>query len=822
MKNIFRKLTLYSVALAAVSFSSCSLEENNPAGFTKENLATSIEGYETLVNQCYFAMERYFYGTDSWMSLTEGDSDLWTYQANQSTSYTQWFWFFAGASPNTTYTNNWWNGTYDGVGSCNEAIALAGYAPYKTEAERNAKVAEARFLRAIYYFNAVEQFGGVTMLTEPETTLNYAPERTDPLTIYKEVIIPDLEYAVEWLAVGTHATTTVPTKKAALGFLAKACLQTYEYGSTEYLQKALDSAKELIADCESGGAKYNAYMYPTYEEVFKESNNWENKEALWKHRWYAGSDGHGSSNGNYKLNRNDEYFLCNVNKFGAREDNQETRLTWEGCISGIFMPTQHLLNLYVQEDGTLDPRFHESFTTEWNANKNYIWDTSAANMYDKDESIVGTELKKGDLAIKFVMPQDEDYAEEKANRHTSNYLMIAYDDVYNDQKHNVNMQYNGMENQFRYFYPSLNKHNSSNYYVANASKKRNGNLNATFMMRMAEVYLIAAEADIYINGGANAMGYINKVRARAGAKALTGTATVRTVLDERGRELCGEYCRFYDLKRTGMFKSSNYLEETHPDLAQFFNPNNNLTAGNRALERTEHPLDAAGKHLRRKGVKPHGLTVDGDFNAPARGHAIAGRLLSSHDALRHGGTVRFPASSAIQRGQQKALLKNQIDQRIQIFGRERRQPGELVVPIRSERQLGAQSLAAFRKRRQKFRGGPQTQDTRQPADGFASFHQQDVRIQQRDQIPEEARMPPMDHGFALAVLRIAQPHDGPFRAHQKRGIRIRLVQFVMGVFGNGDFEASGFQTLGKPGNERRLAGIAEPYDTDGLHTDLLW
>uniref|UniRef100_UPI0034A42965 RagB/SusD family nutrient uptake outer membrane protein n=1 Tax=Phocaeicola vulgatus TaxID=821 RepID=UPI0034A42965 len=560
MKNIFRKLTLYSVALAAVSFSSCSLEENNPAGFTKENLATSIEGYETLVNQCYFAMERYFYGTDSWMSLTEGDSDLWTYQANQSTSYTQWFWFFAGASPNTTYTNNWWNGTYDGVGSCNEAIALAGYAPYKTEAERNAKVAEARFLRAIYYFNAVEQFGGVTMLTEPETTLNYAPERTDPLTIYKEVIIPDLEYAVEWLAVGTHATTTVPTKKAALGFLAKACLQTYEYGSTEYLQKALDSAKELIADCESGGAKYNAYMYPTYEEVFKESNNWENKEALWKHRWYAGSDGHGSSNGNYKLNRNDEYFLCNVNKFGAREDNQETRLTWEGCISGIFMPTQHLLNLYVQEDGTLDPRFHESFTTEWNANKNYIWDTSAANMYDKDESIVGTELKKGDLAIKFVMPQDEDYAEEKANRHTSNYLMIAYDDVYNDQKHNVNMQYNGMENQFRYFYPSLNKHNSSNYYVANASKKRNGNLNATFMMRMAEVYLIAAEADIYINGGANAMGYINKVRARAGAKALTGTATVRTVLDERGRELCGEYCRFYDLKRTGMFKSSNYLE----------------------------------------------------------------------------------------------------------------------------------------------------------------------------------------------------------------------------------------------------------------------
>ena len=44
-------------------------------------------------------------------------------------------------------------------------------------------------------------------------------------------------------------------------------------------------------------------------------------------------------------------------------------------------------------------------------------------------------------------------------------------------------------------------------------------LNATFMIRMAEIYLSAAEADIYLNGGANAMGYINKVRQRAGKKA---------------------------------------------------------------------------------------------------------------------------------------------------------------------------------------------------------------------------------------------------------------------------------------------------------------
>ena len=57
---------------------------------------------------------------------------------------------------------------------------------------------------------------------------------------------------------------------------------------------------------------------------------------------------------------------------------------------------------------------------------------------------------------------------------------------------------------------------------------------------------------------------------RAGAKALAGTPTIRTVIDERGRELCGEYNRFYDLKRTGFLKDANYLKETHPDLGQFF------------------------------------------------------------------------------------------------------------------------------------------------------------------------------------------------------------------------------------------------------------
>lgn len=570
IKNIIFSAVAASAALAVTS---CSLEEDNPSGFTMEDLAeNSVESYETILNNCYFGMERAFYCSKNYMELTEGDTDLWTYRANISSTYTEWFWYFAGSSPSLTYTNDTWNNIYDGIGSCNMAIAMADIAPFTSEEERNADVAQARFMRAVYYFNAVEQFGAVTMITEPSGESDYSPARTDPMTIYREVIIPDLEFAVQWLERGDDATTTIPTKKAALGMLAKACLQTYEYGTTEYLQQALEAAQTLITDCESGGSQYGAYMYPTFEEVFADDNNWENKEALWKHRFYVGDDGHGSSNGNYRSNQNNEKFLCCLSRFGARVDNQASRITWEGSIEGIFMPTQHLLSLFVQDDGTLDPRFHKSFSTQWNANQAFTWDEDSKDNYDKDASVVGKQLAVGDLAIKIVMPQDEDYDILVAQKASLPYLLVDYNDVYDDGNRNVRMTLNGKENLYRYFYPSLSKHNSAKYYVVSESNRRNANLNATFMMRMSEMYLIAAEADIYLNGGANAAGYVNKVRTRAGANPISGTPTARDILDERARELCGEYCRFYDLKRTGMLDDASYLNETHPDLGQYFRP----------------------------------------------------------------------------------------------------------------------------------------------------------------------------------------------------------------------------------------------------------
>ena len=87
-----------------------------------------------------------------------------------------------------------------------------------------------------------------------------------------------------------------------------------------------------------------------------------------------------------------------------------------------------------------------------------------------------------------------------------------------------------------------------------------------FLMRSAEAYLIAAEADARINGGttsATGANYINALRQRAHTTTVS-TYSLQQILDERARELYFEGHRRTDLIRYGYYggaNSGNYVWE---------------------------------------------------------------------------------------------------------------------------------------------------------------------------------------------------------------------------------------------------------------------
>lgn len=113
-------------------------------------------------------------------------------------------------------------------------------------------------------------------------------------------------------------------------------------------------------------------------------------------------------------------------------------------------------------------------------------------------------------------------------------------------------------------FPALSKfnHNFDGGWLGGNFQQKLGNI---MVMRMAEVYLLAAEATIKSGGsGAVAAGYLNELRKRAcrnpadfnaGTGMMLTNATINDVFDEYARELCGEFTRWALLKRHKAFET---------------------------------------------------------------------------------------------------------------------------------------------------------------------------------------------------------------------------------------------------------------------------
>ncbi len=598
MKRLHKAIALAAVVVGG-AFSACSLDEYNPSTVSLDIAYKHRDGYESLINYCYDGLY-YFYGKIDGIGAMETGTDLW---ANVKDTEDGFILYNSKMNTELGTLATIWNGFYSTVNYCNTAIFYAKTVDgYDSQSELNAKVAEAYFLRAWSNWHIVEQFGGVVLSTEPssETGVVNSPVRSSEADFYDKSIIPDLQFACQWLPDKKSAERGRVTKAAAYAMLAKACLQRTRLGDKEtYAKMALEAAQELI----NNQGKYGIGLWLSdanesgFAKLWAGENNKDNKEFI----FLEAVDHVDFKNPATKnRGRTRQYYLPDLQAVGKPWGTQESD-TWYGrANTRTFKPTKYLLTeIFEPVPDPADTRFANTFFYEYyNASWGDVTITQAmADQYGKDASVVGKKILNTAQAenpstrfsgwsttwrscvINMDKDEDGDGFLDGLSVYTPNWTISA------DDKAKMPFLVNDPSDMFPYsdnhrwtedvnrkeIFPAMRKF--SDWMWCYDRQYWEGDIP---IIRLGEVYLIAAEAALlYNNDQATAAGYVNTIRKRA---AVTGRENEMVVADgdvtldflvaERARELTGEQVRWYDLKRMGKL-TTEYLGYTNPDIQNF-------------------------------------------------------------------------------------------------------------------------------------------------------------------------------------------------------------------------------------------------------------
>jgi hypothetical protein len=336
-----RKLILSLIGMLAFTLS-CNdnaLDKPNPNEFTPDSFYKNGDQIVGAVNAVYsslqsldlFCREYFFLHDMRGDDVTAGGGQLETHRAQLLTG---------NHDTSNAVLMQVWRGWYRLIHQANQVIENAPKASVNVTDELKKRIeGEAKFLRALAYFDLVTIWGGVPLLDKYVKDLAEEHKaRASEADVYG-LIISDLETAIANLPLKADydaANIGRANKQAAQNLLARVYMQRGEY----------DKAEPLLQSIIDGGA-FNAWKTIPYLDNFREENEF-NAESLFEVSFTEANGG---------------------SSWDASGQGTSTEVTFRGQEYGPnawrnLIPSTSLMNEYekvANGDAKNDPRYNDSF-----------------------------------------------------------------------------------------------------------------------------------------------------------------------------------------------------------------------------------------------------------------------------------------------------------------------------------------------------------------------------------------------------------------------------------------------------------------------------